>query len=298
MLVVERDDPPGKWVGREDLMSYLVSFIRRYPLITFFVLACALSWWPWILYSFDLSPTPIVGLPFLAAFFVLAVTEGESGVLGLLRRMVRWRVGLRWYAVALLLPVVVTLTAVAINVLLLGAQPTSSAAELGGWSSLIPTFFVLLLIPGLGGSWEEPGFRGYALPRLQVGRSALYAGLILGVLWAFWHLPLVVTGVDTWIDGFLFTIVWTPVFTWLFNNAAGSVLIVMLFHNMNNAFSGVYVGQMFSGQDSLNQAWLRLALWGVVAIILIVGYGPHDLSRRHHKQEVAIVRIPETRPDK
>jgi hypothetical protein len=77
-------------------------------------------------------------------------------------------------------------------------------------------------------------------------------------------------------------------FTWLFNNAIGSVLIVMLFHNMNNAFSGVFVGQMFSGQDSVNQSWLRLALWGVVAIILIVGYGPHHLSRKHQKQEIAI----------
>jgi membrane protease YdiL (CAAX protease family) len=224
-------------------------------------------------------------LPFLAAFFVLAVTEGKSGVLGLLRRMVRWRVGLRWYAVALLLPVVITLTAVAINVLLLGAQPTSSAAELGGWSSLIPTFFVLLLIPGLGGSWEEPGFRGYALPRLQVGRSALLASLILGVLWAFWHLPFVATGEDIWIDSFLFPIEWTIAFVWLFNNANGSVLIVMLFHNMNNTFSGAFVSQMFSGADSVDLAWVRLALWGVVAIVLVVVYGPQHLSRKHRKQE-------------
>ena len=113
-------------------MSYLVSSIRRHPLVSFFVLACALSWWPWIPYAFGLLPTPIVGWPFLAAFMVLAVTEGKSGVVGLLRRMVRWRVGLRWYAVALLLPVAVTLTAAALNVLVLGARPSSSAAELGG----------------------------------------------------------------------------------------------------------------------------------------------------------------------
>ena len=127
----------------------LVSLIRRYPLITFFVLACALSWWPWILYSFDLVPTPIVGFgPFLAALVVLALTRGKTGVVGLLRRMVLWRVGLQWYAAALGLPIGVTLTAAAINVFVLGAQPSSSAAELGGWSSLIPTFFILLLIPG------------------------------------------------------------------------------------------------------------------------------------------------------
>jgi hypothetical protein len=71
-----------------------MSLVRRYPLTAFFALACALSWWPWILYSFDLAPNPIVGVgPFLAALVVLAVTEGKSGVMRLLRRMVRWRVG-------------------------------------------------------------------------------------------------------------------------------------------------------------------------------------------------------------
>jgi hypothetical protein len=110
-----------------------MSLVRRYPLTAFFVLACALSWWPWILYSVGLSPTPIVGVgPFLAALLVLAVTEGKSGVVGLLRRMVRWRVGIQWYAVALLLPIVVTLAAAALNVFLLGAQRTSSVADLGG----------------------------------------------------------------------------------------------------------------------------------------------------------------------
>ncbi len=74
-------------------MSYLVSLIRRYPLITFFALAYALSWWPWILYALDLSPQPIVGLPFLAAPVVLAITRGKTGVVGLLRRMVRGESG-------------------------------------------------------------------------------------------------------------------------------------------------------------------------------------------------------------
>ena len=263
-----------------------MSLVRRYPLIAFFVLAFALSWWAWPLYYFDLSPNPIIGFgPFLAAVIVLALTEGRSGVGRLLRRMVRWRVGLRWYAVALLLPIVVTLAAAVLNVFVLGAQRTSSAAELGGLSSFLQMFFLWLLIPGLAGTWEEPGFRGYALPRLQVGRSALLASLILGVLWASWHSPFVVTGEDIWIDAFLFSIIWSPVYTWLFNNASGSVLIVMLFHNMNNSFSSGFVGQMFSGADSVNQAWLRLALWGVVAIVVVVVYGSQDLSREHRKQE-------------
>ena len=127
-----------------------MSLVRRYPLAAFFVLACALSWWGWPLYALDLAPTPIAPGPFVAAFIVLAITRGKTGVVELLRRMVRWRVGLQWYAAALGLPIVVTLTAVALNVFVLGAQPSTSAAELGGWSSLIPTFFILLLIPGSG----------------------------------------------------------------------------------------------------------------------------------------------------
>ena len=186
---------------------------------------------------------------------------------------------------ALLLPIVVTLSAAALNILLLGAQRTSTAADLGGWSSVLLTFFLWLLIPGFAGTWEEPGFRGYALPRLQVGRSALLASLILGVLWAFWHSPFVATGEDIWVDAFLFPIIWSPVYAWLFNNASGSVLIVMLFHNMNNSFSSGFVGQMFSGADSVNQAWLRLALWLVVTIVVVVVYGSQDLSREHRKQE-------------
>jgi len=262
-----------------------MSLVRRYPLTTFFVLACALSWWPWILYSVGLLPTPIVGFgPFLAALVVLAVTEGKSGVVGLLRRMVRWRVGIQWYAVALLLPIVVILAAAALNVFLLGAQRTSSVADLGGWSSFLLLFLLSLLIPGFAGTWEEPGFRGYALPRLQFRYSALIASLILGVLWAFWHLPFVVTGEQIWIDATLFIIEWSIVYTWLFNNAKGSVLIVMLFHAMNNTFSSAFESQMFSGADSVNQAWLRLALWGVVAIVLVIVYGSQNLSRKHLKQ--------------
>jgi CAAX protease family protein len=262
-----------------------MSLVRRYPLTEFFVLAVALSWWPWILYSLDLAPYPIVGFgPFLAALIVLAVTEGKRGVIGLLRRMVRWRVGLQWYAVALLLPVVVTLTAAALNVYLLGAQLTSTAADLGDWSSFVQMFFLWLLIPGLAGTWEEPGFRGYALPRLQFRYSALLASLILGVMWAFWHLPFVVTGEDIWIDAILLTFEWSIVYTWLFNNAKGSVLIVMLFHNMNNSFSSGFVGRMFSGEDSVNQAWLRLLLWGLVAIVLVVVYRSQNLSRKYQKQ--------------
>ena len=153
------------------MMSRLSSMVKRHPLITFFLLAYALSWWPWILYAFDLLPQPIVGFgPFLAAVLMLAITSGKTSIVRLLRRMVQWRVGLGWYAVALLLPVAIALAAAGLN-LLAGAQAPSSI-ELSGWTGLLQTFLLLLLVPGIGGAWEEPGWRGYALPRLQVGRRS------------------------------------------------------------------------------------------------------------------------------
>jgi membrane protease YdiL (CAAX protease family) len=257
--------------------------VKRYPIITFFVLAYALSWWGVILYTInhDLPPVASFG-PFLAALVVLAITHGKAGVLGLLKRMVRWRVGPAWYAAALGLPVAITLCATVLNVLL-GAQ-APSAAELGGWSGLLPTFFILLLIPGFGGAWEEPGWRGYALPQLQTGRSALFASLILGVLIAGWHLPLMVVGQVHYSD--IVTIMGAVVvFNWVFNNANGSVLIIMLMHATNNAISGTFIFPMFSGADSVRLGWLLAAVWCAVAIVVVVVYGPQHLSRRHRKQE-------------
>jgi uncharacterized protein len=260
-----------------------MSVVRRYPLIVFFVLAYVFSWWTWPLYAFGLSPSPIIAFgPFLAAILVLALTTGKGGVVTLLRRMVRWRVRPVWYAVALLLPVAISGGAALLNVVVLGAS-APSPAELGAWSGLVPTFFLLLLVPGTGGAWEEPGWRGYALPKLQGGHSALLASLILGVVWAFWHLPLMVIG-QIHLSDPVFIVAWTVVLTWVFNNTNGSVLIAMLMHNIHNVISGGYFSAMFSGADWVRQGWLLVALWCAVAAIVVVVNGPEHLSRKYTRQ--------------
>ena len=260
-----------------------MSVVRRYPLIVFFVLAYVFSWWTWPLYAFGLSPSPIIAFgPFLAAILVLALTTGKGGVVTLLRRMVRWRVRPVWYAVALLLPVAISGGAALLNVVVLGAS-APSPAELGAWSGLVPTFFLRLLVPGIGGAWEEPGWRGYALPKLQGGHSALLASLILGVVWAFWHLPLMVIGQIPVSDP-VYIVAWTVVLTWVFNNTNGSVLIAMLMHNIHNVISGGYFSAMFSGADWVRQGWLLVALWCAVAAIVVVVNGPEHLSRKYTRQ--------------
>ena len=265
------------------MMSRLSNLVKRHPLISFFILAYALSWWAWILYAFDLSPLPVAPFgPFLAALVVLAVTSGKTGIVGLLRRMVRWRVGIRWYAVALLLPAGLALAATMMNVLL-GAQAPSSA-ELGGWTGLLPGFAMALLIPGLGGAWEEPGWRGYAVPRLQTGRSALFASLILAVLIVGWHLPLMVVGQVHWSD-IVLMLAGVIIYNWVFNSADGSVLIIMMMHAANNTVSGYFFSTMFSGADSVRQSWMLAVVWCAVAIVVVMVAGPKHLSRKHTKQE-------------
>lgn len=264
-------------------MSRILRLVRHHPLTSFFIVAYALSWWAWIFFAFGIFPTPIASFgPFLAALAVLALSEGKSGIVGLFRRMIRWRVALGWYAVALLLPAVLAAAATALNVLL-GAQPPSSD-ELAGWPGILPGFALVLLIPGFGGAWEEPGWRGYAVPRLQRGRSALLASLILAALIAGWHLPLMIAEQIHYSD-IVLIVAAVIVFNWVFNNANGSVLIVMLMHAANNAISGSFFSPMFSGADSVRQSWLLALVWSVVAILVIAIAGPMHLSRRHRKQE-------------
>jgi hypothetical protein len=265
-------------------MSRLSTVVRRHPLTVFFVLAYALSWWPWILYAYDLAPSPIAGFgPFLAALVVLAITSGKTGVLGLLRRMVQWRVGLGWYAAALLIPVAISFAAAQSNILL-GAQALESA-ERGAWTSIFSTFFFLLLVPGVGGAWEEPGWRGYAVPRLQTGRSALLASLIFWPPLVIWHLPLIIVGALPWSE-IVFMLGFVIVFNWVFNNARGSVLIIMVMHAMNNTISFSFFGAMFTGTDSDRYRWLYAAAWCLVAIVVILISGPLNLSRKYKKQEI------------
>jgi membrane protease YdiL (CAAX protease family) len=260
------------------MRSGIARLVRRYPLGTFFLLACVFSWLPWWpLYAAGLSPAATAGFgPFLAALVVLPITHGRAGVATLLRRMVRWRVGAGWYAVALLLPVAVTGAAAGLNVLLGAPAPV---AALAAWPGLLQTFALLLLIPGIGGAWEEPGFRGYAQPRLQAGRPALAASLVLGVLWAGWHLPLFLTGKIP-VSDLVFVPAFAVALAWMFNSTGGSVLLVMLCHAMNNTISGAFVSPMFAGADSVRQSWLYAVLWCLVALAVAVVAGPARLSRR------------------
>ena len=248
----------------------IAAAIRRRPLVWFFALTYAYSWWPSLLYATTGSgPTILSCGPFLAAVTVLSVTSGKQGVKALFRSMTHWRVPKRWWALALLGPVVLSALATALNVALGAPMPTSE--ELGDWTNILPTALLILTVPLIGGAWEEPGWRGFSLPRLLETRSPLVASLILGVVWAVWHLPVYFVDDQHWSD-LVLVVLATIAFTWFFQNALQSVLLAMVVHAVNNTVSGEYFSQMFDGSDSTRQSWMLVVTWGIAAA-LAVRYG-------------------------
>jgi membrane protease YdiL (CAAX protease family) len=264
-----------------------MSLLRRHALVTFFVLAFALAWWIWILYAFNiifLGPIFALG-PLLAAIIVTVLTSGKAGLKALLSRMVRWRVGLRWYAAALGLPVGVYLFAVSLNIL--SGASASTAEPFSSWYLVFPLFAFSLLFPLSGAFGEELGWRGYALPRVQARVSALCAALIIGVIQTAWHLPLFMSNLVHVSDIPVFMAIGT-VATWLFNNTRGSVLMTMVLHASFNT-NAAFFGAMFTGAELVRMSWLLAAGWCVAAIVVVAMYGPAHLSRKHRKQEEPLV---------
>jgi len=237
----------------------------RRPLVLFLVLTALLSWWPWPLHGIGLSPLPIAGFgPFLGAVAVLWLRDGRAGVGRLLRSMVRWRVPARAYLFAIGTPLLISGAAVGVN-LALGADLT---APLGLATGIPATMLLLLLVPGIGGAWEEPGFRGFALGRLEARFGPMVAPLVLGVIWVAWHLPLFMTGQILPTD-VIMIIAASVVIAAVFHLGRDSVLIAMLMHATNNAVGGEFASQLFAGVDNARLGWLTAACWCAVAATVL-----------------------------
>jgi membrane protease YdiL (CAAX protease family) len=244
-------------------------------LASFFVLSCLLSWWMAALYASGMWSEPIVGFgPFLAALTVLGVTEGRSGVKALLRSMVRWRVPGRAYLLAIGLPLLLTGMAPIVASLALGADP--SAGTLSAWTTVPLVAIIVLLVPGLGGAWEEPGFRGYALTRLEARFGAMTGPLVLGLLHVVWHGPLFLTGQILWTD-VLVVVASSVVIAFVFHTGRESVLVAMIFHAFNNAVGGQYSSQIFQGADQARLGLLTALAWWLAAAAVLVAM--RDRSR-------------------
>jgi uncharacterized protein len=260
---------------RGSAQNGFAAIVRLNQLTCFVVLAYALSWWPWVWYQYDpiAADAPILPFgPFLAALIVFALVGGWAAVREWFAKIVRWRVGWRWFAFALFLPPAITLAAVGVN-LMTGAE---RAADFEGpdIGSLAARFVFIFLFIGLG---EEPAWRGFALPRLLNGRSALAAALILGLIHMVWHAPLYGVEYDSanvWPWGITVFCV-SIVICWMWLHTGGSLLLPMLLHASNNTIALVW--RMFEGGDQLRLWWIWCALW-VAATVVIVFAAGKDLT--------------------
>jgi CAAX protease family protein len=250
--------------------------IARNQLSAFFVLAFIFSWYPWIIATArgkTSGPNPLG--PLIAALVLSGIVEGWSGIRELLGRIVRVRFGLQWYAVIFGLPVVLCALALAI---IAGLGHPVSLPAAAAWRELPDRFIFIFLFIGLG---EEPGWRGFALARLQRKQTPFVASLILAPIWALWHLPLMGNEFPAAvIPAFLISLLGgTLIQTWLFNRTRGSIFAQMLFHATVNTVGAGLVFPLFKGSTFVLFWYVYAALWLLTGFAVSVS-GRSDLHSR------------------
>lgn len=257
--------------------------VRRFPLITYFVVAVSISW---IVVLVHVIPEPnlpttwvsvvfITSGPFLSAFLMQALINGRAGVLHLLKRMVRVRVSWIWYLVAL---IGIPLFLVAGTLLLPGALAGMNLAG-PDWLAYLWQFPLVLAVGGP--LLEEPGWRGFALPRLEAKFGywgPLVGTLILGVIWAAWHFPqymmpewaaqnggFSIPSMLIYIAGVIPIAV---ILSWIYNVTRGSLFMVILAHSSINTFGGIVILSLMPvGTDTL---LFGIIGFGVPALVIIL----------------------------
>ena len=269
--------PPDTVTAERQLVHRLID---RYPLATFTVLVYAVSWSFWGLSAWTdvFLLTTIGGFgPFISG--ALLIKASGQSLRTWLSDIFRIRIAARYYLVALLIPIIVIVLAGAAHVWLFGGTVTPAAIP----SVVVFPFFVGIVLL-FNGVVEEPGWRGFLLPRLQANHSALTASILVGIVWGVWHLPLLVlpghslTGINPWIylPG---VIALSVIMTWLTNAVKGSILPAIFFHASYNVSTSYYlVGGSEGATMSLPGTSLLLAIYGTLAVVLLVRYGPARLA--------------------
>jgi membrane protease YdiL (CAAX protease family) len=275
--------------------SSFARLLRRSPLLTFFVLAFALTWPLEIVdalgshgvlpfrVSIPLQLLGVAYMPTVAALIVTALTSGRAGVRALLRTLLIWRVSIRWYAIAIFGFALVCFSTIILYNLVSGAPPLPLLAQ--GMASasgfiIVPVLFLLTAV--ING--EELAWRGFALPRLQARWNALTSSTILGVIWAVWHLPLFYTlgmsQADMSLIGYTIQLISASViFTWLYNHTRGSVLLAYLMHAALNTWTRVFPIDHAPPLVS----WYMTGVICLIAVIIVFVFGAEHLSRTRRR---------------
>lgn len=263
-------------------------------LVYFFLIAFGWTWlWWWVLFLSGWVKVPegvgtsdakfgagadvliliLVALspfgPTIAGFVMTALNEGKVGIKALWKRF--WNLRIKW---VWLLVIFLWWPFLRLMTNLVGQVAAGESFPLLVYPDKIWMFIPPLIISTFinGGMSEEFGWRGYALPRLQVKFNALTASMILGIIEGFWHYPLIIIG-TWWQTSVVLLLLWFIITdicrTWIFNNTGGNLLAMMLFHGMGNVQSDI----IWCCGKSSHVYWV----YGIAAFLLVVIFGPKKL---------------------
>lgn len=266
----------------------------RHPVVVFYGLALVLS-------ATVVAILMLAGLaedlfvlgtfgPGVAAVITVALRGGRSTAWQFVRTSMRWKLGVGWWATAILLPLAVT--GLALSAATSSGGPSLDSELWSGLAAAIPTLVMLTLLNGIP---EEIGWRGFMLPLVQRDRSALVASLSVGFWWGAWHTPMFfIDGtfqstlsdqLGFWLAlGFwtLATMCFSVGFTWLFNNTGGSTLGAAVLHGATNAWISWGLTDATPSESVVMFAWF-VGLWVGVAALVLLRNGAGTLTRSGHK---------------
>lgn len=292
-------------------MTTIKAFTKSHPVLTYVALTFSISWGSVLLViggPGGIPATPeqaetlfavvllamLLG-PSIAGILLTGLVHGRAGLCELLSRLLRWRVGARWYAVALL---AVPLLAMATLLALLQTSPVflPGIFASGDKASVLLAGIAVGLLVGL---FEELGWTGFATPELRLRYSVLYTGIILGLLWGAWHSILAF-----WASGDASRVLSLSLFLpWVFYNVGvlpanrvlmvwvydrtGSLLMAMLMHaSLTGGLAMILMPLAISGAPLVT--WylvLTATQWAVVAAVAVANR--RQLSRQPLRRQVA-----------
>jgi membrane protease YdiL (CAAX protease family) len=277
----------------------LQQWMRQHPLFSYFFLAYAISWIVFIPYvlaergilqgNYTFFYLLHVFGPAIAAIVVTYITMGKAGLHELRQRIRQVHVSSIWYLFILLgIPTLVMLGIIVQPGAMSGFKGFTPSLLIGYPFALITVFFGV----GLG---EEPGWRGFALPRMQKQYGSLWGTLLLGILWSCWHLPDFLTAskgggegtsLVTFLTNFpIFTLAvvsLSVIMTWLYNHTQESLFIAILAHACVDAPEVAGWTTLFPTVSMIGMHWAILIAFGIPAILILIltrgrlGYQPEQ----------------------
>jgi membrane protease YdiL (CAAX protease family) len=279
-------------------------FVHRHQVLTYFVLVIALSWGAILLVTGGVGPigstdprflfialtAPVA--PAIVGLLLTGLVGGRAGYRDLLARLRRWRVGMRWYAFALLTAPLLTVTAAVVLALALHSTEFLPAIL----TKPDPLGLLLTGVVGglVAGFCEELGWTGFAIPRLRLQHGVFATGLLVGVVWGAWHFPLFREGASfsgalplALLFGQLFA--WLPAYrvlmVWVYDRT-GSLLVAILMHASLIATQLILLPAITGEANTL--VWIlgwAAALWVVVAVAAVATGG--QFTRQPLRTQVA-----------